>query len=280
MGIPGRRKTDAMAEVEIVSAGNEVLLGHVLDTNSNFLCRRVTAAGGRVTRTMMLSDDVATIADELRGALERRPTLVFTVGGLGPTSDDLTLEGVAAATGRPLELHREAERLVREKYAEYAELGYVPFAEMNDSRLKMAFLPHGAEAIVNPAGGAPGVLVRQGGSVIVSLPGVPEELMAIVDDSLTGLFDELFGDAHYDERALVVDLQDESAIADLLREVDDESPGVYIKSRARQMGPDVKIRITLSARGQDGGEVSKMILAPMEELERRIADAGFAVTRE
>jgi nicotinamide-nucleotide amidase len=280
MGIPGRRKTDVMAEVEIVSAGNEVLLGHVLDTNSNFLCRRVTAAGGRVVRTMMLSDDVETIADELRNALARRPSLVFTVGGLGPTSDDLTLEGVAAATGRPLELHAEAERMVREKYAEFADLGYVPFAEMNDSRLKMALLPRGAEAVPNPVGGAPGVLLRQDATAIVSLPGVPEELMAIVDESLAGLFDELFGDAHYDERALVVDLQDESAIADLLREIDEASPGVYIKSRARQMGPDVRIRITLSARGQDGGEVSRMILKPMEELERRITAAGFAVTRE
>jgi nicotinamide-nucleotide amidase len=269
-----------MAEVEIVSAGNEVLLGHVLDTNSNFLCRRVTAAGGIVSRTMMLGDEVETIAAELRAALGRSPALVFTVGGLGPTSDDLTLEAVAAATGRPLELNDDAERMVREKYAEFAELGYVPFAEMNDSRLKMAMLPRGAEAVVNPAGGAPGVLVRQGDTVVVSLPGVPEELMAIVDESLARLFGELFGRAHYDERALVVDLQDESAIADLLREVDAASPGVYIKSRARQMGPDVKIRITFSARGQDGGEVSKMILAPMEELERRISAAGFAVTRE
>ena len=62
----------------------------------------------------------------------------------------------------PLELDHDAERMVREKYAEFAELGYVPFAEMNDSRLKMAMLPRGAEAVVNPAGGAPGVLVRQG----------------------------------------------------------------------------------------------------------------------
>jgi nicotinamide-nucleotide amidase len=280
MGIPGRRKTDVMAEVEIVSAGNEVLLGHVLDTNSNFLCRRVTAAGGHVSRTMMLSDEVETIAAELRAALERSPALVFTVGGLGPTADDLTLEAVAAATGRPLELDDDAERMVREKYAEFADLGYVPFAEMNDSRLKMAMLPRGAEAIINPVGGAPGVLVRHGATALVSLPGVPEELMAIVDESLTELFAELFGSAHYDERALVVDLQDESAIADLLREVDAASPGVYIKSRAREMGPDVKIRITLSARGQDGGEVSKMILTPMTELERRISAAGFAVTRE
>ena len=280
MAIPGRRTSDVMPEVEVVSAGNEVLLGHVLDTNSNFLCRRVTAAGGCVTRTVMVGDDIETIAAELSAALDRQPALVFTVGGLGPTTDDLTLSGVALATGRALELHPEAERLVREKYAEFAELGYVPFADMNESRLKMAHLPAGAEPLVNPAGGAPGVLVRHGKTTIVSLPGVPEELMAIVDESLAGLFDELFGGAHYDERALVVDLQDESAIAEILRDVDETSPGVYIKSRTKRMGPEVKIRITLSARGQDGGQVSKMILAPLEQLERRLVAAGFDVARE
>jgi len=280
VAIPGRRTSDVMPEVEVVSAGNEVLLGHVLDTNSNFLCRRVTAAGGCVTRTVMVGDEIETIAAELSAALDRKPALVFTVGGRGPTTDDLTLSGVALATGRALELHPEAERLVREKYAEFAELGYVPFADMNESRLKMAHLPAGAEPLVNPAGGAPGVLVRHDRTAIVSLPGVPEELMAIVDESLAELFDELFGGAHYDERALVVDLQDESAIAEILRDVDDASPGVYIKSRAKRMGPEVKIRITLSARGQDGGQVSKMIIAALEQLERRLAAAGFGVARE
>lgn len=81
--------------VEIISAGNEVLIGDVLDTNSNWLCTRVTSLGGLVRRTVMLRDDIEAIAVEIRGALSRRPALVFTVGGLGPTSDDRTLEGVA-----------------------------------------------------------------------------------------------------------------------------------------------------------------------------------------
>jgi len=278
--MPGRRKTDVLPDVEIVSAGNEVLLGHVLDTNSNYLCRRVTALGGRITRTVMICDDVEIIAAELRAALRRRPALVFTVGGLGPTSDDLTLAGVALAVGRPLEVHPGAERMVREKYAEFAALGFVPFAEMNEPRLKMATLPRGAEPVVNPVGGAPGVVCRKGRTAIVSLPGVPEELMGIVNQSLDDLFAEVFGTAHYDERALIVDLQDESAIAAVLAEVDQASPAVYIKSRAQRMGPDVRIRITLSARGQDGGEVSSLILTPLETLERRLTAAGFGVERE
>ena len=87
--------------VEVVSAGNEVLIGDVLDTNTNWLCTRVTSLGGLVRRTVMLRDDVDAIGAELRGCLGRRPALVFTVGGLGPTSDDRTLEGVALGPRRP-----------------------------------------------------------------------------------------------------------------------------------------------------------------------------------
>jgi molybdopterin-biosynthesis enzyme MoeA-like protein len=85
--------------VEIVSAGNEVLIGDVLYTNTNWLCVKVTGLGGLVRRTVMLRDDVEAIATEVRGALARRPALLFTVGGLGPTSDDRTLEGVALGLG-------------------------------------------------------------------------------------------------------------------------------------------------------------------------------------
>ena len=118
---------------------------------------------------------------------------MFTVGGLGPTSDDRTLEGVALGLGVPLTLHPEAERMVREKYAEFHARGYVPFAEMNEARRKMAMLPAGARPIVNPIGGAPAVLSEAGATSIVSLPGVPEELVAIVEQSLDDLLARVFG---------------------------------------------------------------------------------------
>ena len=105
----GTDERSAAPIVEIVSAGNEVLIGDVLDTNTNWLCVKVTGMGGLVRRTVMLRDDIRAIAAEIRGALERRPALVFTVGGLGPTSDDRTLEGVALGLGVELRLHPEAE---------------------------------------------------------------------------------------------------------------------------------------------------------------------------
>jgi nicotinamide-nucleotide amidase len=265
--------------VEIVAAGNEVLLGDVLDTNSNWLCRRVTALGGQVRRCVLVRDEVEAIADELRAALTRRPQLVFTVGGLGPTEDDLTLRGVALGTGRPLELNAEAERLVAEKYEEFFRSGHVPTPEMNESRRKMAYLPRGAEPLVNPVGGAPGIWLEVDGCTVVSLPGVPGELRAIVSESLAPRLTALFGLACYSERSLVVPgLQDESVIADILRRVDAANPGVYVKSRARQFGEARALRITLSARASDARDLEALLSAPFTALAEAIAAAGYAVT--
>lgn len=263
--------------VEVVSAGNEVLIGDVLDTNTHWLCTKVTGLGGLVRRTVMVRDDVAAIAAEVRGALGRRPALVFTVGGLGPTDDDRTLEGVALGLGVALALHPEAERFVAEKYAEFHARGFVPFPEMNESRRKMARLPEGAEPLLNPVGGAPAVLCSAGETRIVSLPGVPGELVAIVDGPLDELLAEVFGSAHYEERTLVADLQDESAVADILRGAEAAHPRVYVKSRARVLGTTRVLQITVSARAPEAAEVDALLGAAAARLLADIAAAGFGV---
>jgi nicotinamide-nucleotide amidase len=237
----------------------------------------VTGLGGLVRRTVMLRDDVEAIAAEIRGALARHPALIFTVGGLGPTSDDRTLEGVALGLGVELAHDPEAERLVADKYAEFHAKGYVPFAEMTESRRKMARLPAGARPIVNPIGGAPAVLCERGGTVIVSLPGVPGELEAIVGRSLDALFACIFGSAHYEERALIVELQDESAIAETLRMAEAEFPQVYVKSRAKVLGSTPTIRVTLSARGESEAEVAALLAPAAGQLLAQITAAGFSV---
>jgi nicotinamide-nucleotide amidase len=277
VGSPPRSEAPA---VEIVSAGNEVLSGDVLDTNTNRLCTLVTRLGGVVGRTVMVRDDVEAIAREIAEAVARRPALLFTVGGLGPTSDDRTLEGVALGLGVPLALHPEAERMVRDKYAEFHARGYVPFAEMNEARRKMALLPAGAQPIVNPIGGAPAVLSEAGETAIVSLPGVPEELVAIVEQALDTLFARVFGGAHYEERALVVEIQDESAIAVELRRAESDHPSVYVKSRAKALGSTRVIRVTLSARAADAAAVDALLAPAEEQLRTQIAAAGYAVRPE
>ena len=265
------------ARAEIIAIGNELLLGDVLDTNTNWLCKRITGVGGQVTRVAMIRDEVEAIAAEMRSAMGRKPELILTTGGLGPTGDDITLLAVAEATERPVELHAEALALVKAKYEELAKEGYVEDAALTEARQKMAYLPRGATALRNPVGGAPGVVLEMGDSILVSLPGVPEELKAIYQETLPPLLERVFGESYYEEQEVMALCGDESSLAPLLADVVERHPDVYIKSRARRYGPEVRILITLSAASESKVEIERRLGAALETLTADLAAAGFGV---
>jgi len=258
-----------MVTIEIIAIGNELLLGDTLDTNTSWLCRTFTGLGGRVERAVLVRDDRPAIVREIRGALERGVQLLVTSGGLGPTDDDLTLQAVAEALERPLVLNERALALVRETYERLAAAGYVADAQLTESRVKMARLPQGAEPLENPVGAAPGVLLRLDRTTLVSLPGVPAELKAIVTGPLRPIWQELFGAGVFREREVIALCRDETVLAPILREVAERHPEVYIKSRAREFGPDIRFRITLSLSGRDPASVE----AQLEEAARDLRDA-------
>lgn len=266
-----------MITVEIVIVGNEVLLGQTQDTNSYYLSRVVSARGGLVRHIAVVQDQIEPIAAELSASLERQTRLIFTCGGLGPTDDDLTLAGIAAATAKQLELNPKARDFIDRRYKRLASAGFVESAEMNAARLKMAMLPAGALAIENPVGSAPGVMLDAGDAKILALPGVPAELKAIVEGPLQDLLDEMFGSGGYRERELVVDCGDESVLAPVLREAAASHPSVYVKSHAKRFGREVRFRVVLSAAASSEDEAQRLIEAAVPDFTRALRKAGIEV---
>jgi nicotinamide-nucleotide amidase len=264
-----------MVTVEIVVIGNEILLGLVQDTNSNYLCRMISRIGGRVRRVAIVRDSVADIAEEVKASIARRAELIFTCGGLGPTDDDLTLRAVAAAACLPLELNQLARDFVERRYSELASAGYVSDAAMTDARLKMALLPKGAKVLENPVGTAPAMMLELQGSRIISLPGVPAELKAIVEGPLQPLLGEMFERGSYREREIVVRCGDESVLAPALRQVRAAHPEVYIKSRASLYGRDVMFRILISASAASAQQAEAMIERASNDLLLALREAGI-----
>ena len=264
-----------MVTVEIITIGNEILLGLVQDTNSNYLCRVVRGMGGRTRRITVVRDDVDEISAELNCSVSRNADLIVTCGGLGPTDDDLTLAAVAAATGQPISMNPDARCFVERKYRALADAGFVSNGEMNEYRLKMARLPEGASMIENPVGAAPAVWMRHQGSRIVCLPGVPSELKAIVEGPLQGLLGEMFGVGSYREAEILVECGDESQLAPSLRRVTSAHPDVYIKSRASTFGPAVRFRIMISATAGTAGGVEAKVQQAVSELISVLAEAGI-----
>jgi molybdenum cofactor synthesis domain-containing protein len=258
-----------------VTVGNEVLLGLVQDTNSNYLCRVVRGMGGRVRRIVIVRDEIPAIAEEVQSSLGRRADIIFTCGGLGPTDDDLTIAGVAQAAGRQLELNPAALTFIERRYNELARAGYIASAATTESRLKMARLPEGAAVIENPVGTAPAMTLALRNSRIVSLPGVPTELKSIVEGPLQALLNEAFGRGSYREREMIVDCGDESVLAPALRRVAAAHADVYIKSRASHFGRDVMFRILISASATGAEEAERMIERASADLAREFKGAGI-----
>ena len=264
-------------KVEIIAVGNELLLGDVLDTNTNWLCKRITGVGGLVTRAVLVRDEHDAIVAEIRSALDRKPQLILTTGGLGPTSDDITLHAVAEATGCPVSLHPEALALVKERYRELAKNGYVGDSALTEARKKMAYLPRGAQAVANPVGSAPAVILEIAGSTLVSLPGVPEEMKGIYEETLQPTLKKIFGDSYYQEKAIIAECGDESMLAPILAQVVEAHPEVYIKSRARRYGPEVEILITFSSAGDGRERGEGKIDRALEDLIAALAGAGIDI---
>jgi len=230
---------------------------------------------GRVRHIAVVRDEIDAIGASIHASMERGAELIFTCGGLGPTDDDLTLAAVAKATGLQLQINVAAQEMLERRYQELATQDYVASAEMTEPRLKMARLPEGAHPIENPVGAAPAVVLEVNNTRIVSLPGVPAELKAIVEGPLRGLLAEVFGRGSYREREITVACGDESVLAPALRQVSSLHPDVYIKSRASGFGRGVRFRILISASAASPEDAGLMIETAVTDLTRALGEAGI-----
>ncbi|NVJ01244.1 CinA family nicotinamide mononucleotide deamidase-related protein [Myxococcus sp. AM009] len=159
--------------VELLCTGDELVTGLITDTNSTYLEARLFDLGVKVERVVLVGDVRPDITQALKEAASRADVVVVS-GGLGPTSDDFTLECAAEAAGVPLEEDAQVLDWLRQRYA---ARGLSP----NPSALRMARVPRGSEPVRNPEGSAPLVLMTLGGAQVFFLPGVPREFKALLE---------------------------------------------------------------------------------------------------
>lgn len=261
-------------KVEIISVGNELLIGKTLNTNAQWLSKRITSIGLSVSRIIVVGDLVEEISAVLQETIDRSPHFIIVTGGLGPTFDDKTLEGIAKALNTPLEVDETAFRMVEKKYIAYAEeLGREEF-KLTSARIKMATIPQGAKPIPNPVGTAPAILIKSGNVVIYALPGVPLEMKGIFEHSLIKDLKDSVGKVIFFEASLFVSHIMESEIAPLIDRVMHDNPYVYIKSHP--MGDERKPRIELhlSTTAEDEEVARKRVKRTLMELSEIVKENG------
>ena len=168
--------------IEIVTIGDELLLGFTIDTNAAHLARELAAIGVAIVHRTTVGDSADDIADAVEAALDRTGA-VITTGGLGPTSDDMTKPSIAALFGRRMIRDEEILEALKARWARYRRLG--PFPESN---VAQAMIPEGATIIQNQHGSAPGIWLEDAASRWVAmLPGVPREMKGMLADELLPL---------------------------------------------------------------------------------------------
>jgi nicotinamide-nucleotide amidase len=243
-------------EMEIVCVGNELLIGKTLNTNGQWLSKRATAMGIAVERITVVADDVDEIASAVREALQRKPQFIITTGGLGPTFDDKTLEGIAKALSRKLKVNAKALQMIKEKYEAYARERRTEKGELTQSRIKMATIPEKTEPVTNPVGTAPAVRADMDGTILFALPGVPSEMEAIFEESIAPLLKRASGGGGFYEKSIYADNIMESTLAPLIDKVMQDNPGVYVKSHPKreEKRPHIEIHFSIKAKSTEKPE--------------------------
>jgi molybdenum cofactor synthesis domain-containing protein len=266
--------------LEIICVGNELLIGKTLNTNAHWLAKRATSLGVKVKRITVILDEVDEIKKVLREALKRKPSFVITTGGLGPTYDDRTLEGIAKGLNRKLEVNKKALKLVKEKYESYLKQGKILKIELTPARVKMATFPEDAEPLHNAVGTAPGMILRVGSTFVIALPGVPPEMEAIFAESVEPMIKSAAGNLKFFEKSIYADHIMESNLAPLIDQVIDNAPRVYIKShvytRNDQQPSEGRshIEIHFSITAESSKTASEQLDRTIAELSRLIVKSG------
>ncbi len=227
---------------ETVAVGTEILLGDIVDTNSAELGKVLAEFGVLHLHRQTVGDNWKRLADALKTALSRSD-IVFTIGGLGPTQDDVTRDGISSALRDQL-IH---DPLIEEAIREKLESRRIPWVE---SQARQAMRPASAEVIANPNGTAPGLICRKDGKVVVAMPGPRLEflpmLLGPVSDYLRSVSDGVI----YSTTVKIVGMG-ESIVENKIKELmEGEDPTVapYAKTG------EVHLRVTSRAASKEDAE--------------------------
>jgi nicotinamide-nucleotide amidase len=255
--------------VELVSVGTELLLGQTVNTNAAVIGERLAEAGFDHYRQTVVGDNLGRVTEALRSALERAGAVIVT-GGLGPTQDDLTREAIAAAIGRELRFSDEwAEELRRR----WKELG----RDMPESNLRQAEYPEGARLIPNPKGSAPGIDLAVEGRRLFALPGVPEEMVPMLEGHVLPELVAAVGEGGVlVSRLLRTWGMPESQVGEVLDDLYQGSVNPTVAFLAS--AGEIKVRLTAKAARAE--EAAGLIDPVEQEVRRRLGGLVFGIDRE
>ncbi len=254
--------------VEVIAVGTELLLGQIVNGNAAVIGTALADAGLDAHHQQVVGDNLGRLESSIRLAMSRSDAVLIT-GGIGPTQDDLTREGIAAATGRSLAFSDEYARRLTERFASLGR-------EMPESNFRQAEYPEGAELLTNPKGTAPGIALLHEGKWLFAMPGVTEEMEFLLHNDVLPRLRRMSGDQGVlISRVLRSWGRAEAQVSELLDDLYATSnPSVAFLASAGE----IKVRITAKAADE---ETARSLIAPVEEeVRRRLEPTVFGADGE
>ncbi|WP_184543308.1 competence/damage-inducible protein A [Mucilaginibacter sp. FT3.2] len=242
---------------EIITIGDEILIGQIVDTNSAWMAKELNKTGIRVKQISSVSDDKDHILKALAEAA-RRAEVIFITGGLGPTKDDITKKTLAEYFGVGMVENKAALKNVELIFAKYNR----PLLEVNRQQ---AFVPANCEVIPNKNGTAPGMWFNHNGVIYVSMPGVPFEMMYMMEDEVLPKLTSTLKLPSIIHKTLLTVGEGESFLAERIADIEDALPSYIKLAYLPKLG---QVRLRLSAFGDDVTLLQKGV----DEFAQRIVE--------
>lgn len=253
--------------VELISVGTELLLGNIVNTNTQFLAEKCALLGLSMYHQVVVGDNRDRLAEVIRTGLKRSDVIILT-GGLGPTEDDLTKEVCAEVMGFPL----EEDSHTRERIEQYFKNGI--YKEIPENNWKQAVIPAGAIVLDNFNGMAPGLILEKYGKSAILLPGPPSELYPMFMKQVFPYLQKMQPEIIRSQMIKVCGMG-ESQVEDKLLDLIDKQGNPTIATYAKT--GEVHIRVTAKAANEE--EAKKLVKPVVKEIKSRLGDYVYT-TRE
>lgn len=241
--------------VNIVTIGDEILIGQIIDTNSAWMGQQLNLVGANVSAIHSVSDSKAGILNALETALQQADVVLLT-GGLGPTKDDITKKTIADYFGSEMVFHEPTWERIQGMFKRWGR-------STTPAHKAQCFMPSNAEILFNKMGTAPGMWFEVDGKIIVSMPGVPYEMKYLMEFEVIPKLVTYFPGKPIAHRTILTVGEGESRIAARLEQFETELPDFVKLAYLPGLG---KVRLRLSAIAENGEDIEAILTEKVEEI--------------
>lgn len=252
-----------MKTAAVITIGDELLIGQVMDTNSNWIAQQLNQLGIQIIKRLVIGDEPISISESLDYLIPKVDLIIIT-GGLGPTKDDLTKNTLCNYFGGKLLLHEKT----LEHVTNFFLLRNKPMLDINK---KQAEVPNVCQVIDNPVGTAPGMLFKKDDKIVISLPGVPFEMKYIMEQSLLPYFQSINKEQYIFHQNILTFGLGESFLADKINDIEEQLPA-SIKLAYLPTPFFVKLRLTVIGNIENKDGLHQLAILNSNKIADRLKD--------